>query len=326
MTTPSELTELMKQGEGPMIDFKKSDFFSHVDGLAKLMVAFANTMGGKILIGVGDKENLEGMRAKKGHEEHIMNIARNNCDPPIYPQFEVVKMDGGDVYVVNIPRFTLFPHAAKIKGRKTFFIRVGSTIREPSLPELAILFAGGTFPAMIGSRKVDEEKKESVRWEIIGPRSLPDPFDLKSKRIKSIPPEIFKSWMLDVPISFPIKFRMENNGNEPLNLTIEIQSTTRAVGFQLAEPIRKWVWKGFPHRETVVISLNNVLRIEVPEKGQTAEFTFDAVYRPNFALSSLLKRAVFNYEFRGRTPSGAKFEGGPYRIEIPITKHKEKSN
>jgi len=300
-----------------MLDFKRRDILSHSNELAKLMVAFTNTMGGKILVGINDKGNIEGMKAKKEHEEHVVNIARNNCDPPIFPIFEVVKMNSGDVYIITIPRFIQYPHALKTRGGKAYYIRVGTSIREPSPQEMAMLFAGGTIPSIIKPTIVKEENKEMIRWKILMPKSLPNPFSLRLDRMKTIPRKYIESWMLDYPIPFPIKFKMRNDGDEPVNLWVKIYSTNQAIVFGLTEQIRKWVWTPTPHRKTIMISLDKALRIEVPEKGQT-KFTFDAIYRPEHAKPLYLKRLVLNYEFNGLTPSGSKFVGGPYRIEIPI--------
>lgn len=170
----------------------------------------------------------------------------------------------------------------------------------------------------IKSSIVQSENKDKIRWQILGPKSIPDPIVLKSERLKTIPPKYLDSWMLDVPITFPIKFIMTNFSDESINRLTYIRSTTQAIVFNLVEPIRKWEWKPFPHRKLHKISKDIALRTEVPEKGQNIKFTFDAIYRPRLAMSPFLKRAVLNYEFDGRTPSGTKFVGGPYRIEIPI--------
>ena len=59
---PQELQDLMKQGEGPAIEFKTSGTLSDNFALAREMVAIANSMGGRILIGVRNDGSLEGMR------------------------------------------------------------------------------------------------------------------------------------------------------------------------------------------------------------------------------------------------------------------------
>lgn len=48
-----ELLELIQQGENSNVQFKER--LPHPDSLAQEMVAFSNTEGGKIIIGVNDK-------------------------------------------------------------------------------------------------------------------------------------------------------------------------------------------------------------------------------------------------------------------------------
>ena len=134
--------ELIAGGENQTIDFKKVDILSNPIKLAKLMVAFANTAGGRILIGVCDDGSIEGMSAKNEHELHIMNIARDKCDPPLIPRFSVVRKPEGEIYVVKILRFQRIPRAVKTRDGKVYFIRVGSTVREASHSEIALLFEG----------------------------------------------------------------------------------------------------------------------------------------------------------------------------------------
>ena len=131
---------LIVAGENQTVDFKKSDILSNPTKLAKLMTAFGNTSGGRILIGVCDNGTLEGMTAKKNHEEHIMNIAREKCDPPLDPKFSVIEKAEGHIYVVKILRYRVLPHAVVTKEGRVHFIRVGTTIREATPSELALLF------------------------------------------------------------------------------------------------------------------------------------------------------------------------------------------
>jgi hypothetical protein len=136
----SLIDELIAEGESQTTDFKKSDILSNATKLATLMAAFANSTGGRILIGVCDDGTLEGMTAKKEHENHIMNIARDRCDPPLTPKFSVVKKTKGDIYVVKILRYRTFPHAVITREGRVYFIRVGTTVREVTPSELALLF------------------------------------------------------------------------------------------------------------------------------------------------------------------------------------------
>ncbi len=105
------IDELIAQEEGQTLEFKKLNIINDPIKLAKLIVAFANSNGGRILIGVCDDGSLEGMTAKKEHKRHIMNIARDKCEPPIVPTFSVINKPQGDIYVIKILRFEILPHA-----------------------------------------------------------------------------------------------------------------------------------------------------------------------------------------------------------------------
>lgn len=117
---PLELESIIKKGEGQTVDFKHSDILSDPLKLAKLIVAFANNLhvstayGGLILMGVKNDGTLEAMKPKQGHEEHLMNIARDKCEPSIIPKFESVNLNGNDVYVLTIPKMTRYPYAVKL--------------------------------------------------------------------------------------------------------------------------------------------------------------------------------------------------------------------
>jgi len=55
------IEQLIAQGEGPMLDFKKE--ISSVHRIAKSMVAFANHHGGTLLVGVNDNGSINGVKA-----------------------------------------------------------------------------------------------------------------------------------------------------------------------------------------------------------------------------------------------------------------------
>lgn len=136
----SPVDEIITDGESQTVEFKKSDILSDPIKLAKEMVAFANSIGGRILIGVCDNGTIEGMKAKKEHELFLMNIARDRCDPPLAPSFSTINKPQGDIYELKVTRFRTFPHAVKTENGRVYYIRVGTTVREVSSTELALLF------------------------------------------------------------------------------------------------------------------------------------------------------------------------------------------
>ena len=74
--TLDDLQILIQEGEGTTLEFKESLSSS----FARELVALANTMGGKILLGVRDDGTVVGVQDTNTLRARIQDIARN-CDP-----------------------------------------------------------------------------------------------------------------------------------------------------------------------------------------------------------------------------------------------------
>jgi len=72
-----ELALILKEGEGYFIEFKQN-----LSGIEKDLVAFANSLGGRVFLGVTDESEIKGLEITKKLKSDIQNIVRN-CDPPI---------------------------------------------------------------------------------------------------------------------------------------------------------------------------------------------------------------------------------------------------
>jgi len=78
--TPDQLDILLQEGEGTMLEYKESLSAS----FARELVAMANTLGGRILLGVRDDGSVVGINDSNELRVRIQDIARN-CDPPKCP-------------------------------------------------------------------------------------------------------------------------------------------------------------------------------------------------------------------------------------------------
>lgn len=134
--TEDELLTILRNGENSFTEFKES-FDS--DDVARVMVALANAYGGKIFVGVSDAGVIKG-GIPDDLEERIMNISRHNIDPPLIPSYQEVQTSRGRVGVIGIASGFEKPYYCMRRGRRTPYIRVGSTTREASREELHRLF------------------------------------------------------------------------------------------------------------------------------------------------------------------------------------------
>ena len=86
------INQLVKQGEGFMLEYKREIPSPH--RIAKLMVAFSNSRGGKLLVGVNDQGEVSGVRDLQLQKRHLFSAARDFCDPPIFPKIETLALQG----------------------------------------------------------------------------------------------------------------------------------------------------------------------------------------------------------------------------------------
>lgn len=134
--TSKDVLNIIQSGENFYIEFKEEKV--KAKDLGEEIVAFANSEGGTILIGVSDDGNITGITDKK-IEETIMNICRNNIVPNIIPSFEYAIINDKKIVVLGIPKGLSKPYSTV---DNKYYIRVGTTKRIASREELLRLFEG----------------------------------------------------------------------------------------------------------------------------------------------------------------------------------------
>ena len=108
------------------------------DDLAAAIVAFANTDGGRVFLGVDDLGIATGgVDDLDRATQFVDNVAFNNCSPPVTVLQETVETVGGTVLAVNVPRGDDRPYRT---NRGVFYIRTSSGRRHASRGELLRLF------------------------------------------------------------------------------------------------------------------------------------------------------------------------------------------
>lgn len=136
LDTLAEIERQIRAGEDARAEFKeialgpKGIQSPNSESIAGEMVAFANASGGTIFLGINDVGIVRGLPDErlKEIENWIINVATNNCDPPILPLLlkeRLLRSDGTEatVLLVEIPR-GLYVHATS-SGRH--YVRVGSS-------------------------------------------------------------------------------------------------------------------------------------------------------------------------------------------------------
>ena len=125
--TAADLEILVQQGEGTTLEFKERVSSSFARGV----VAFANTIGGKILVGVDDDGRVIGVEDGNALRARIQNIARD-CDPSVRVLVEAVN----GVLVVHVRESDAKP----VQCSDGFFWRQGAVTQKMSRDEIRDFF------------------------------------------------------------------------------------------------------------------------------------------------------------------------------------------
>jgi predicted HTH transcriptional regulator len=118
----SHIKNLILSGENQRLDFKFE--ISDSRKIARTLVAFSNTDGGTLLIGVKDNGKIAGVRTDE--EFYMVQAAADMyCRPEITFISKRWTVDGKTVLEVTIPKGTLFPYMAETEPNKWLaYIRV----------------------------------------------------------------------------------------------------------------------------------------------------------------------------------------------------------
>ena len=111
--TDEEIRKQLEVGEDARAEFKEVDLGErgvrspNTEEMAGEMVAFANAEGGVVFVGVDDDGIVKGIpTAHSGDVERwIINVATNNCDPPIRPillKDQLVDLSGTQRLVIQV--------------------------------------------------------------------------------------------------------------------------------------------------------------------------------------------------------------------------------
>lgn len=121
--------ELLKRPEGKTLEFKRD--LSSPDGVVRTVVAFANTAGGVLLVGVEDRtRHVRGVDDPLALEERLASLIADRVRPTLLPDLEVFPWRDTHVLAVQVHPSPTRPHHERALGPdQGVFVRIGSTNR-----------------------------------------------------------------------------------------------------------------------------------------------------------------------------------------------------
>lgn len=180
------ILELLKRPEGKTLEFKRelSEYNSH-KGIVRTLIAFANTSGGTLVIGIEDKtHHIIGVSDPLRIEEKITNLI-NLITPLILPDIEICSYKQKQVIKITVHPSPIRPHFLKEVGIETgTYIRVGSSNRQA---DAALIQELKRFAA---NQSYDEEPLTRLNSEAINFKAISELFapfrNLKPKDLETL--------------------------------------------------------------------------------------------------------------------------------------------
>jgi predicted HTH transcriptional regulator len=130
--TPHALQTIISNGEDTRHQFKRD--FSHIDGLAAELVAFANAAGGMLFIGVADNGTVEGLTANdiSRLNQMLSNAASQHVKPPINPVSTNIRTEQGLVMLIEVEPGLNKPY---MDGQGRIWVKSGADKRQVTARE-----------------------------------------------------------------------------------------------------------------------------------------------------------------------------------------------
>ena len=120
--------ELLAREEGKTLEFKLD--CSSLEPIVRTVIAFANTAGGQILIGLRDhNKELVGVEDPTMDESRLCNAFSDMICPQLIPDINVVSYRGLSLLLINVPHLSGPYYLKSVGMERGTFIRLGSSNR-----------------------------------------------------------------------------------------------------------------------------------------------------------------------------------------------------
>jgi len=161
------IADFFRESESKTLEFKENT--KGLLGILKTVVAFANTSGGVIVVGVKDKsKEVLGLKNPLLEEEKLANTISDSISPLLVPEIELIAYRDKELLIIRVPHVA-GPYFLKKEGiEKGTYVRFGSTNRvvdEEMMSSLKLIASNRTFDELPFKGKIDVELiKTAFQW------------------------------------------------------------------------------------------------------------------------------------------------------------------
>ena len=136
------ITQMITMPEGKTLEFKRN--LSSPKNMLKTLVAFANTAGGRLVIGIEDDSRaVLGVEDPLDEEERLCSLIADSIEPRLVPNVELISFEDKTLLGVEVYPSGSRPHWLRKYGPEVgVYVRLGSTNRKADRELIAELKRG----------------------------------------------------------------------------------------------------------------------------------------------------------------------------------------
>lgn len=161
----------------------KSQF---VDDIKQEIIAFANSNGGDIYVGIDDNSNIVGIKDYDKCDLKVSGYLRDGIYPNLtnYVKTTLESIDGHDVMVIHIKEGSQKPYFDSTKGPKPsgVYIRVGNSKRQATYDEIIDM----QIKSRIGSFENIESKRQVLTFSYLRDKFTSLEMSLNDEKLKAL--------------------------------------------------------------------------------------------------------------------------------------------
>ncbi len=137
-----DLLNEIRTGESKILELKEN-LPTHAERYVKTIIAFSNSAGGKLIVGVRDSDyGIVGVENAPQVADAVVNAVDDLCEPQVAPRIRVENISGCNVVVVEVQPGSATPYHLKgVDPEESAYVRIGATTRladETALQELRL--------------------------------------------------------------------------------------------------------------------------------------------------------------------------------------------
>lgn len=172
------IESLLARAEGKTLEFKEN--CRPLSKIVQTVVAFANTAGGTLIVGVRDKtKEVVGLSDSLSDEERLANAFADGIEPLLIPEIQIIAWRDRELLLVSTPH-AVGPYCVKSEGpEKGVYVRLGSTNRRAGPEMIAEIrrLSRNTF--------FDEQPCPETNSEAIDFRAASELFAVESRQLNA---------------------------------------------------------------------------------------------------------------------------------------------